>query len=412
MLFENAWVTPVCSSTRASIYTGRYGFRNGVRAVGDDLSLDETVLPEVLADAGYTSALFGKWHLGTQTGIGGDNAPRAAGWDHYAGSLRGGVGDYYEWNKTVNGVSSTVTNYATSENVDDALDWIASQGGAWFCTVAFNAPHTPFHDPPDNLHSVDLTGRGNNRVPRYKASIEAMDTEIGRLIGGLGEAADNTVVIFIGDNGTPQRVIETPYTSGKGDIYEGGVRVPLIIRAPGIDSPGRQVTQPVVGADLFPTIAEYARIDANVAVPTCLDGVSLHAILSDNNASHPRRYVYTELVDTIDALFAMGDGRFKLIELNGVVELYDLDNDPFEGNDLLESPDGLSKEAELALETLQSALNTLRIDLTCDGVVGISDLFALFADWGTCPSCPSDLDGDDTVGILDFFVLLAGWTTA
>src|SRR5690606_9976818 len=140
--------------------------------------------------------------------------------------------------------------------------WVGTQSSPWLCVLAFNAPHSPFHAPPAALHSYNLAG-ANSRL-RYKAMIEAMDTEIGRMIAGLGAAADNTVIVFIGDNGTPQQVIESPYTTYKGQVYEGGVLVPLIVKGPGVVG-GREVFDLVHGVDLFATIAELGGVNLETA---------------------------------------------------------------------------------------------------------------------------------------------------
>ena len=417
VLFRNAWVAPVCSPTRACLYTGRYGLRTGVRyVVGWDggLPRQELVLPEVLSDAEYTSGLFGKWHLGNARWLGGDDAPRTAGWDHHAGMLGAGLCDYYTWSKTVNGVTMMVNNYATTENVDDALAWIGAQPGPWCCTMAFNAPHAPFNPPPEDLHSYDLEGAGPTL--RYKAMIEAMDTEIGRLIDQLGSEVENTVIIFIGDNGTPLQVTEPPYTSSKGEIYEGGIHVPLIISGPGIDAPGREVLEPVAGVDLFTTIADLAGVSVGGG-PRPIDGVSLLSILTDATAPHPRQYAYAEVVpgDPRDGSYALRDAQYKLIQQAGVFEFYDLEADPFEADDLLLASGGLSGNEQIAYDALLAELAALRADLCLadlnqDGGVDLADLAALLGHYGEGPEPPApsgDLDGDGDVDLADLSLLLA-----
>lgn len=416
VLFRSAWVAPVCSPTRACLCTGRYGFRTGVRYVvrsDEGLSLREWTLPEVLWFAQYTSGLFGKWHLGDADWLGGDDAPRTAGWDHHAGMLGIGLDDYYHWNKTVNGVTAPVDNYATTENVDNALGWIQAQPGPWYCTLAFNAAHHPYQDPPDDLHTYDLEGA--DATLRYKAMIEAMDTEIGRLLDELACEVEDTVIIFIGDNGTPQQVLEPPYTSGKGEIYEGGILVPLIISGPGIDEPGREVLEPVVGVDLFTTIADFAGI--TVGGGRCpIDGVSLLPILTDATAPHPRQYAYAEVVPAHprNGLYAVRDTRYKLVQRIGVFEFYDLEADPFEQYDLLSVYEELSDEEQIAYDALRAELDALRAglcsaDLNQDGGVDLPDLAFLLSHYGEGPDPrpeAGDLDGDGDVDLADLSILL------
>lgn len=352
VLFRNAWATPTCTPTRATIQTGRAGHRTGVLAVGNPLPATETILPEILAtlpDA-VSHAAIGKWHLG-----GGQTGPLDAGYSHYAGSIGGGVSDYFAWQRNVDGTTQTcssgssacpIVSYATSVNVDDALNWISGRDEPWFLWLSFNAPHAPFHVPPHALVSPGTLVRlptdggspappgttctGAFRRPCYLAAIEAMDAEIDRLLAGIPE---DTTVIFIGDNGTPGQVIAPPLdnTHAKGSLYEGGINVPLIIKRVGTTPADPEREQLVQSADLFATV-----LDLMGAAPPeddrVRDGVSLVPVLEDASASH-RESVYSEA--TAEGQAAR-DARFKLIRRpEGYDELYDLLLDPFERDDLL-----------------------------------------------------------------------------
>ncbi len=411
--FQNAWAAPVCSPTRAALLTGRYGFRTGVRSVGDRLPTSETTLAEVLSAVGYENALFGKWHLGTSQALGGNDAPRVAGWDTYAGGLGGGVGDYYSWQKSVDGSDTfTVNVYATTDQVDDALGWIQTRAGTWSCIVSFNAPHTPFHDPNQSLHGYDLSS--GTALLQYKAAVEAMDTEIGRLLDGIPPAVlAETLVVFVGDNGTPGRVIEAPLVHSKGSVYEGGVRVPLVISGPGVASPDRDHHGLVHVSDLFATVAEQAGVDLSVSLPeTVIDGVSLAGILRDPNAPDARAFNYTETVpgNVADGRFAVRNQRYKLVYNAGVDEFYDLDLDPYETGDLL--PGGLTAVQQLQFDALQSHLAGLRAglcsaDINGDAMVDLGDLSIVLAAFGQPSAGPADLDGDGVVDLNDLAAILS-----
>ena len=289
VMFENAWSNPVCSPTRATIQTGRYSFRTGVGmgipclTTPYGLPMEELTLPEMLqfgTTVQYSSAAIGKWHMSTlDDGL--LLAPNAHGYDHYEGYLCGEVGDYYDWIKTTNGQNSRVQEYVTVHNTNAALNWISQAHEPWLCYVSYNNPHSPFHIPPANLHTNDLSNSPPPSVdprPYYKAQVEAMDTEIGRLLAGVGTKLDRTTVFFIGDNGTPGSVIRAPYQPdrAKGSLYQGGVNVPFIVAGPQVTVSGRSAA--LVGTvDVFSTVMELAGIDRSV-LPVrdgILDSVSL-----------------------------------------------------------------------------------------------------------------------------------------
>ncbi|MEO0508797.1 MAG: sulfatase-like hydrolase/transferase [Verrucomicrobiota bacterium] len=268
--FTSAYVQPVCSPTRATILTGRIASRHGVYNPGGVLPSSEITLPEIFtaASSPYELASYGKWHLGSGVTGPADNG----GWIDYRGMTGGGVPDYYAWTKVENGVTlpDDVTTYATTEIANDAINFINAQNSAekpWFLWVAFNAPHTPFHDVVDTnlLQSSWNPGDTDNRS-LYEKALEAMDSEIGRILESVDLATTN--VIIIGDNGTPGQVVQAPFGSGraKGSLYEGGTHVPLIIAGPNVGVQGTS-DEPVHCVDLFATILDIAGIDTSAIIP-------------------------------------------------------------------------------------------------------------------------------------------------
>ncbi|MFC7337802.1 sulfatase-like hydrolase/transferase [Haloferula chungangensis] len=270
--FTNAYAQPVCSPTRASILTGRHPFRHGVgNPMRATLSAEELSLPEVFAKANspYQLASFGKWHLG-----GGDKGPaELGGWPEFSGFLRGGVSNYYKWSKTKNGSSlGTIATYTTTDQVNDTIDFITrQQDKPWFAWVGFNAPHSPFHNPPQELqrheeYPTDDDGQvvRAHRRDAYEASLEALDHEIGRLLKAVD--LEKTNVILIGDNGTPAQVIQAPFerAHAKDTLYQGGIHVPLVIAGPDVPEAGTS-DAPVHCVDLFSTILELAQINVTEA---------------------------------------------------------------------------------------------------------------------------------------------------
>ncbi len=356
--FTNAYAYPVCSPTRSAVLTGRHGFRTGTgtaaaAASNNLLQSSEFTLPDAFAansSLNYQLKQFGKWHLG-----GGNQAPGSVGgWPSFAGSLQGAISDYYSWTKvvtdgTVGGTSSTTsTNYATTDVVDDAVSFINTQTAAnkpWLAWVAFNAPHTPLHKPPSSLCPTyaSLTGTtadiNANPLNYYNAMVEAMDTEIGRLLASVDLA--NTDIIFIGDNGTPLNVLQSPFPSGHGKdtLYEGGIRVPLIIRGPDVISPGRSSAVLTHVVDLYSTMLGMAGINVATTVPggVTLDSQNLMSVLQNQSAT--RSYLFDEIFDIQDANYggrSLRDSQYKLIRSkSGTDEFYDLIADPYEVTNLI-----------------------------------------------------------------------------
>ncbi len=373
--FTQAWANPVCSPTRAGIYTGRYVVHHGVGApIGNAgtvwaLPHDIQTLPEALKKDGspYKVALFGKWHLGDIDGT----LPTDRGWDYFSGSLGGALTNYYKWSKVVVDEAQKRTNtpstaYATTAAIDDALEWINKQSSPWWATVALNAAHTPYSEPPAACLSGKLTGTDD--VSLFHKTIECADHEIGRLFEGLGAAKlANTTIVFVGDNGTEGATSQV-YAVGhtKSSVYQGGVHVPLIVadgatltKSQGtsgvgaVTQPGRTVTSPVHAVDIFSTLAA---IMGSTASST--DAVSMVDYLSSASATSARKTSYTDAfqykaadVGKVKAslsdpaqvtaaqvlVLARGNVRaairnqqYKLVYDDSAYQLFDLANDPFE----------------------------------------------------------------------------------
>ena len=363
IVFNNAWSNPLCSPTRAGILTGRYSFRTGVGDVVDGsnpkLNLSENTIPKVLnlyAPNGISKACIGKWHVTTQAASG-NNYPNTLGFDHYEGCLAGAVGapgqtvlNYNNWNKVTNGSSSICTNYATTENVNNAISFLATQATSnptkpFYLQLAFNAPHTPYHLPPSNLlinnvlsgTAADITANPRNY---FKAMVEAMDFEIGRFFDYLQTSGkwDNTDIIFIGDNGDDSLVAQS--SPAKGSIYQGGVSVPFIVSGPDVVNPNRTSMALVNTVDLFSTILELfgdSNWQSQIA-STIVDSKSLLPIIL-NTATTARPWQFTEVFRTTPLPTdgkAIRNTDYKLLKLtNGTEKLFNLTLNPNESNNLL-----------------------------------------------------------------------------
>lgn len=352
LTFSNLWVNPTCTPTRASIITGKYGYSTNVKGAGDVLAQSEVTLQKYIHDntnSNYASALIGKWHLS------GNNSmvnPESFGIDYYAGLIRGAVDDYYRWQLSESGVSSLQTSYITEKLTDLSIDWVNQQSKPWFLWLAYTAPHTPFHVPPSNTHNQgDLPSytNGMNPLPYYMAAIESMDYQIGRLLNNISdEEKDNLVMIFIGDNGTPNQVAQSPYSSAtvKSTLYQGGINTPLFISGVNVSRIGTDDNL-ITSTDLFATISEMAGIN----MPQIYDSKSFKSLLSQS--SRIRDYQYTEMKDETDDQWAIGNGEYKLIvNAKGNKEMYHLFDDPYEQYNLLNRTLSTAESnAQIELET-------------------------------------------------------------
>lgn len=351
LVFNNLWVNPTCSPTRASIITGKYGYRTGVKWAGDVLDQSEKILQQYINEAtnnAYSTAIIGKWHLS------GENStvnPQSFGVDYYAGLIRGVAQNYYQWQLNENGTTSLNSEYTSKVFTDLSIDWINDQSKPWFLWLAYNAPHTPFHIPPNIMHAqgeLSTYVEGVDPIPYYMAAIEAIDYQVGKLLEGIPEdQLDNTIIIFLGDNGSPTEVAQSPYSNNtvKGSLYQGGINVPMFISGKGVSRTGED-NNLICSTDIFSTIADLAGVN----VSEIHDSKSFKTLLS-SESTH-RAFQYSEKDNETTDLWAISNGEFKLIiSANGNEEMYNLINDPYENDDLLDGTLNANEEnAKIALE--------------------------------------------------------------
>lgn len=352
LTFNNFWSYPVCSPTRASLLTGKYGYRTNVKGASDILSPSETSLQKYINDNSsnkYATAIVGKWHL---AGTNNTFNPETMGIDYYSGLIRGAVTDYYNWQLTEDGSTKTQNSYITEALTTSSINWINQQTKPWFLWLAYNAPHAPFHVPPSTMHSqgnLPEYTNGMNATPYYMAAIEAMDFQIGRLLNSIpSDVRDNTLIIFIGDNGTVNQVAQSPYLSSrvKSTLYQGGINVPLFISGHGVKKTGTE-NNLIDVTDLFSTIAEVAGVKSSAIH----DSQSFKSLFT--SSATIRNYQYSEIKDDNNDMWAISNGKYKLIvTATGDKQLFYLTTDPYESINLLNgnlTPDQTS--AMLALET-------------------------------------------------------------
>lgn len=355
------YVAPVCSPTRTGLMSGRYWSRFGITSPysGQAMPFDTMTLPRALKSVGYDTCLTGKWHLGSKPEWG----PNKFGFDHSYGSLGGGVGPYdhrykegeytHTWHR--NGQLITEEGHVTDLVVREAVQWIGNRSDKpFFLYVPFTAVHLPVKEPAEWVAKVPANITGE--VPRhYAASIIHMDDAIGQIIAALEKAGkrDNTLLIFTSDNGgstsenNDRKYPDDDYPTGKipannrplrgqkGDLYEGGIRVPTLASWPGVLKPGK-FESPATISDWMPTLCTLAGYQAE-KTELKWDGVSLWPALKEMTAM-PDRQLYLAGPNFRDR--ALREGNWKLIvtqvkgQSEGTAQLFDLDQDPHETQNL------------------------------------------------------------------------------
>jgi arylsulfatase/arylsulfatase A len=362
MAGRSAWlssfyVTPVCATTRASLMTGRYHPRTGVLHNGWPLEADEVTLAEHLGAAGYATGLFGKWHLGAHH----PSRPMDQGFEESL-AFRGGILRELEEVPTSvrytdpmlahNGEPTRASGYATDVFFDAALEWIGAQqagGRPFFAYLATNAPHGPFDDVPLDLYEPVSDDATADRLARVHAMIAKIDHNIGKLFERLAELelTDDTLVLFLTDNGPSTDRWNAGLRGSKSTVLEGGVRVPFLAHWPG-RLPAREIAGvPGACVDLVPTVLEACGVEAPGGD---LDGTSLLPLLEGRTEELPERYLFMHARSDLDwkRNYAVRARRWKLVrphgyrgrEREGEARLYDLAADPLEARDLaLEHPD-------------------------------------------------------------------------
>ncbi len=351
--FENVFANPKCTPTRASIMSGKFGVKTGVTATPGNLDLEHTSIFKALAtqtNDEYADAVIGKWHISSPAD---PNHPLEHDIDYYMGMLSSSVADYYAWQKTENGATTTETNYATTVLTDAAINWVNDQTQPWFLWFAHVAPHSPFHVPPSHMYSINATG---TTYRKYIAMIESIDFELNRLLYSMPEAVrNNTIIIYIGDNGTPGQVLQDyPMGHGKSTLYQGGIRVPMIVAGAGVTRMGEREAALVNVNDIHATILDLAGGELPGGVFNSLS----FAHLLKGESGDTRKYNYAEITGENKNGWTMREERYKLIKFtDGTEEMYDLLLDSLEIVNLLANPltaEQLTIKADLEAEGVQT----------------------------------------------------------
>lgn len=377
--FERFHVCPVCSPTRASLLTGRYHLRTGAIDTYLGRSLidpDEVTLAEMLSAAGYRTGLFGKWHLG-------DNFPRRPidqGFDEAVWHRGGGIGQpadppgnsYFDPRLMNNDREQKYSGYCSDIFTSSAIEFIdRRRNEPFFVYLSFNCPHTPLQvadelveryrgtkfpdvEVRNAVGGVRTVAPDAETTARIYAMVANIDDNVGRLLKKLQalELADNTIVVFLTDNGPQQFRYNAGLRDLKGSVFDGGIRVPCFVRWPGRAQPGRTIDYPAAHIDLVPTLLAACNLDPPSDL--ALDGVNLLNLLTGQSAAGPERTLFFQWhrgdqPERGRACAARGP-RYKLVQRFGQSDqfspeesrwmLFDVLDDPGETRDLIgELPD-------------------------------------------------------------------------
>jgi len=350
--FDKFYVSPVCAPTRASLLTGRYNWRTGVSGVSrgmESLRENEITLAEVLQQAGYATGAFGKWHNGAHFPY----HPNGQGFAEFLGFCRGHWNNYFDTTLERNGVEFKSEGYINDVVTDAALDFMrAKSADPFFCYVAYNTPHTPMQVPDAYFDAAKARGLDDSLAAVY-AMCESIDHNLGRMLAWLDESAlaDDTIVVFMGDNGPNTDRYNGGMRGRKSSLHEGGTRNILFVRYPDKIPAGTVVSSLAAHIDLLPTLSELAGVKHPEAAQ--LDGISLVPQMQGGEPGAERM-----LFELWGGHRAIRTPQYRWVREGKEAQLYDMIADPGQASDIAaDHPEIAARFDEVFAEQVLSAVD-------------------------------------------------------
>ena len=393
--FNNFYVSPVCAPTRSSLLTGRYSLRTGIRDTyngGAIMASNEVTIAEMLKQANYKTGSFGKWHLGDNY----PSRPNDQGFDESVIHLSGGMGQvgdittYFKRDRSYfdpilwhNGQKAAYNGYCSDIFTEEAIKFIEkNHKEPFFCYLAFNAPHTPLQVPEkyyqiykdidpesgfenDERPFVKMSEKDKEDARKVYAMVTNIDENIGKILQKLDELniTENTLVIFMTDNG-PQQIRYVGGMRGrKGSVYRGGVRVPFYIRYPELFSGNKDIETTSAHIDILPTISQICKVE--LPKDRIIDGNNLLPLIKGEQVDWAERelfFYWTRRYPELYNNMALQNGNYKLVgntDYNSPVEdfeLFNIKKDPYEQYNIVLDRKEIAKDLKNKLDKFYAEL--------------------------------------------------------
>ena len=345
MRLNHFYVTPLCAPTRASLLTGRYHLRTGAHWVTrgtENMRSEEVTIAEVFKANHYATGCFGKWHNGAHYPYN----PIGQGFDKFVGFCGGHWSNYFDPPLQSQDTFISTKGFITDILTDSAISFMeANKDKPFFCYVPYNAPHGPFQVPDKYFDKYKNQGLTDRNAAIY-GMVENVDDNVGRLLESLDglKISENTIVIFLTDNGPNGNRFNGGMRGWKAHVHEGGNRVPAFIRWSGTIGAGLVSDEPAALIDILPTLMDLCGINPPIMPKS--DGISLAPLLLEETETIPERPIFTHVSRNAELKpypGALRTRQYRMVANSAQAELYDMTIDPAETKNLAEAQPELLK---------------------------------------------------------------------